>query len=120
MPESIASHIPSLDVESWADGFGITVSQAEEQTEKWWKWKFEKAKREVDQMRQNATADAYKDSKLQAPIGEEVARFSAREWFWLKEQYGPGFDQDLDFLLCYQKYTGQKDFLATPSREIFG
>jgi hypothetical protein len=108
-----------LDIAQLADQFGITEGQAQAQTAKWWKFAFDKAKHECDQMNKNVAIQANKDKDLKVPYGEEVARFSAREYFWLLDQYGPGFDDDLDFLLCYRKYRNQTG-LAEPSREIFG
>lgn len=107
-----------MNVAAWADKYGLTESQAHDEVDKWWKYAFQKAKQECEQMNKNATIQANKDKDLKVPYGEEVARFSAREYFWLLKQYGPGFDDDLDFLLCYRKYRDQTA-LAAPSREIF-
>ena len=115
---SIADSVQNLDAANWAAAYGVTESQAQESTEKWWKEAFTKAKAEVEAMQKAAQAGAWRDKDLDLPFGEEVARFSAREYFWLLDNYGPGFDEDTDFLLCYQRLRGQQ-FLAKPSREVF-
>lgn len=114
----LTKNFEKLDTASWTAAAGITEDQAQEQTQKWWKYAFQKAKDELEQINKNTTAAAYRDRHVKVPFGEEVARFSAREYFWLMDNYGPGFDDDLDFLMCYRKYRDQ-NFLATPSKEIF-
>jgi hypothetical protein len=115
---SIADSIQNLDASNWAAAYDVTDAQAQEQTEKWWKKAFTDAKAELEVMAKNSTSAAYRDKDLKLPFGEEVARFSAREYFWLQDNYGVGFDEDTDFLLCYQRLRGQQ-FLAKPSRDVF-
>ena len=57
--------------------------------------------------------------RIASPINSNIWSYGSRILGIVSEQYGPGFDQDLDFLLCYQKYSGQSEFLATPSKDVF-
>jgi hypothetical protein len=81
--------------------------------EKTWKEAFEQAKQELEARRKNLNVgitDAEKDNKV---LGKLVAVFDAREWVWLKEQYGDDCFADKDFLRFYQKAREQKGLLAS-------
>jgi hypothetical protein len=116
--DTSTQNIADLNATEVAESMGLTREQADRQVEAWWPVAFEKAKREVSKMRERVTENAYKDSKLKPAYGTEIGRFSGREWRWLQSQY-PGFENDWDFMCCYQKYTGQDQFLAAPDKAFF-
>ena len=107
-----------LKVDAAADALGTTEDVLQGQTQKWWKYAFDQAKREVESMNEAASIDAYNSKDDKCAVGELVVNFPTREYIWLHQQYGPDFWKDEDFLLCYQKYRNQ-DFLAKPSKELF-
>lgn len=91
-----------LNIEDAIDHFAENV----------YKEAFEQAKRELEARRKNimdGVTEAQKDNKV---LGKLVAVFDAREWAWLKEQYGDEAFQDRDFLRFYQKAREQKGLLA--------
>ena len=109
---------PVFSVDQVCDAFGITESKLQADTERWWKQAFTKAKLEVDARQKAIAQDAYANKDIKTPLGSLIAEFDAREYFWLKEQYGPDVFKNYDFIMCYRKYRDQQQ-LATPSRSSF-
>ena len=98
---------------------GFSEDCAHDSSVKWWKEAAEAAKRETLSARRQLelSQDSYKHTT--SPVGEMVAEFDAREYFWLCDQYGRDTVLSNDFLLFYQKHRGQQH-LAKPSKVLFG
>jgi hypothetical protein len=71
-----------------------------------WKLSFERARQEMEARAHQVNIDIDKEKK-DTPFGELVACMDYREWCWLKEQYGEGITQDIEFLRDYKKFRDQ-------------